>query len=97
VPACLTKKCGECCRTRFHEKLGVGYLLVWVPLTPADKERIAGHFDLSVEQFVLEYDIDGPMLKMKNGECPFLKDNLCSIHEIKPEHCARTNPCEEEK
>lgn len=65
--------CGNCCRFRT------------VDVTCEDIERIeaAGHKDFYEEH------AGGYRLKHEKGRCVFVKDDLCSIHDIKPELCRK--------
>ena len=81
-------QCGKCCRNRND-----------ILLSPFDICRIAKHTGESVEEVIGKYGllyigdtskVPLVMLKMRKdtGECPFLKDNRCSIHMGKPAVCA---------
>ncbi len=87
--AFVCKKCGVCCK---KQKV--------VLLTIYDIFRISKHLGVSPNDFFKRYctrsakfnsgDVKRFYLKADGG-CPFLKDNLCSIQEVKPVVCAR-NP-----
>jgi Fe-S-cluster containining protein len=64
-------KCGNCCRLRIIE------------ITKDDVDRLkkAGLRNF-YEKKSGEY-----WMKRKNGRCIFLKDDLCSIHKIRPQIC----------
>jgi len=73
---CPPGKCGQCCN--------YGY----TPIFDQDIKRIVDNTDYREEQvrsFLVEKDgalgIDGT-----NG-CPFLKDNVCTIYEFRPDTC----------
>jgi Fe-S-cluster containining protein len=75
----LCVKCGKCCRTNSP-----------IYVTPLDLARIAEH--LRVPYGVLERRLK--LIPLPNGAyhmigkpCPFLKGNLCSIYEARPETC----------
>lgn len=80
---------GKCCKPRATE----GYVF----LTEEDITRIEKHTNQVRDQFArydkfLNLETDEIFFKwhLKNttvSPCEFLKDNLCSIHEIKPEQC----------
>ena len=65
------KMCGNCCRLRI------------ISLTDEDIKRLSehGHTDFYVKKGN-EY-----WMKRVKGRCIFLKDDLCSIYEIRPEIC----------
>lgn len=82
-------KCGACCR---NQKA--------VLLTVHDIIRMSGKLGLKPGEFFKKYctisaKFSGDGLKRfylkVDGGCPFLKDNLCSVHDVKPVACAR-NP-----
>lgn len=83
------RQCGICCK---KQKV--------VLLTLEDVYRLANKIDMKPEAFYKRYCLrsrrfnsDGRSriyLKAEGG-CPFLKDNACSIHEVKPVVCAQ-NP-----
>ncbi len=62
---------------------------VW--LTANDRDRIAGHLELGVEEFVERYCDPEDELRLsipsENG-CHFLIEGGCSIHDVKPLQCA---------
>jgi Fe-S-cluster containining protein len=77
---CLS--CANCCKT------------MTPTFTPADLKRIAAHFKMSVEQFKekwlrKERKPNGDWMN-RSEPCQFLnlKDNKCSIYEIRPADCA---------
>lgn len=62
-------------------------------LTPADKKRIASHLKMSVPTFTkkyLQYNKEEKDWRMQVQPCVFLnlKDNKCSIYEVRPEDCS---------
>ena len=81
------RKCGKCC------SLGSGYLI------DADIPRIAKFLGINEEELKEKYlekvnmygkDNLRPKTKDKGkgyGECIFLENNLCKIHEAKPLNC----------
>jgi len=76
------QRCGDCCRWP-------GYVYI----AQDDVKRIAAHLGLSEFEFVNRYAeiVHRPRLNLKtkpNGECVFLEGNECSIHKVKPKHCA---------
>jgi len=75
---CLT--CANCCKTMSPT------------FTKADIKRISSHFSLTPEAFTkkwLRKDRTGDIMN-KTEPCQFLnlKDNKCSIYEIRPADCA---------
>ncbi len=76
---CLS--CANCCKTMSPT------------FTPKDIKRIAAHFEMTAQAFKdkwLEYDKkDGDWMN-KSQPCQFLnlKNNKCSIYEIRPADCA---------
>lgn len=76
--------CGQCCT-----RPGLVFL------TPADIEAIAAHFEMSEEEVKVSLlERDGPdwvLYVDEEEDCPFLYDNRCRIHEVKPLQC-RTYP-----
>ncbi len=76
---CLS--CANCCKTMSPT------------FTPKDIKRIATHFEMTTQAFKdkwLEYDKkDGDWMN-KSQPCQFLnlKNNKCSIYEIRPADCA---------
>jgi Fe-S-cluster containining protein len=75
---CLT--CANCCKT------------MTPTFTKTDIRRISKHFDQTPEQFTKQWlrkDRTGDMMN-KTEPCQFLnlKDNKCSIYEIRPVDCS---------
>ena len=86
------KKCGNCCKT-------VGHTI----LTVYDIRRISNFLNINIDVFLKEYCyifrrsvysnkilsfvIDEISLKKQAKKCPFLKDNYCSIQNVKPLYC----------
>ena len=75
------KKCGNCCRWE-------GYIYV----NRGDVERICDFLQIDRATFRKEYLNPEPHilpnLKLKeNSECIFLKENKCSIYEVRPQQC----------
>jgi Fe-S-cluster containining protein len=72
------KKCANCCRT------------MHIRITDADIPRISNHLGMAQEEFIafyLQRDEDGDYYIKSSPPCPFLKDNLCSIYDVRPEKC----------
>lgn len=75
------KKCGECCRWG-------GFVF----LNPDDIKRLAEHHEIGREEYTKRYtkphggDI---VLKDKDdsSECIYLKDDSCSVYNIRPKQC----------
>jgi Fe-S-cluster containining protein len=70
------QKCANCCK-----------VYPAVVLTKADRRRIAKHLGLSVDKFLRRYGDERGDINAQ--PCPFLKDNLCSIYQVRPEICRR--------
>lgn len=81
-------QCGKCCINQND-----------IILTPMDLFRIAKKFECSMEEVLDEYcdtyighDSRIPVVWLKPqgsmNHCPFLQDNKCSIHDVKPARCA---------
>jgi uncharacterized protein len=72
-------ECANCCKT------------MTPILTPADNKRIAAHLGLTVaafrEQYLKQEEGTGDWV-VKSQPCPLLKDNKCSIYEVRPSDCA---------
>lgn len=76
---CLT--CANCCKT------------MTPTFTPADIKRISSHFKMTPDEFKdkwLVYEKKDKDWQNKKQPCQFLnlKDNKCSIYEIRPADCA---------
>ncbi|UAY53027.1 YkgJ family cysteine cluster protein [Ferruginibacter albus] len=76
---CLS--CGNCCKS------------MTPTFTPSDIKRISSHFKMTPEQFKdkwLFYEKRDKDWQNKKQPCQFLnlKDNKCSIYEIRPTDCA---------
>lgn len=77
-PACLEKGCSDCCED------------TEMVLTQADVERITAFTDLDQDAFAFRAD-DG-FLQLRTQEdakrsCYFLKEQHCSIFDVRPEGC----------
>lgn len=76
--------CGRCCR-----RPGV------VVIEPDELVRIAHSLQIGADAVVQRYGLSaterGFWLELDGVACPFLLDDRCSIHEIKPRQC-RTYP-----
>ena len=75
---CPPGKCGECCRYK------------WTALKPADIERLLTAPGVTKEYIDSVCEEHEGVISIK-GNCPFLKDNLCTIYEFRPSIC-RTFP-----
>jgi Fe-S-cluster containining protein len=73
------RSCANCCKTRH-------------PLfSRAEVERIATYLGMAVADLrALYFEVDHEARKYRTRElpCPFLKENLCSIYEVRPAVCA---------
>jgi Fe-S-cluster containining protein len=90
------KKCGHCC------SYGSGFI------HDQEVKELAKKFDLSPEEFIGKYleeitkfntklhrfKLIGKSKSKPYGRCVFVKNNRCSIHDIKPLHC-RIATCDE--
>ncbi|MCD1293458.1 YkgJ family cysteine cluster protein [Methanocella sp. CWC-04] len=83
------RMCGLCCK---RQKV--------VLLTVYDIFRLSGHLGIKPEEFFKKYCIKSDKFNEEGrlriflrsqGGCPFLKDNMCSIHSVKPMVCSQ-NP-----
>lgn len=85
-------RCGECCKNLNSENV--------VFLFPEDSECISSKLQLSMDEFHSKYcneeliPTDVGMIKIhsiksKQGICPFLAENMCTIHEFKPIQCQK--------
>ncbi len=81
-------QCGQCC-----SRPGV------VMMTPVELVKIANSLSVTIEyiqQMCLEFDGQHWLLEVpEDSHCPFLLNNRCSVHSVKPEQC-RTYPFWEE-
>lgn len=72
-------RCANCCKT------------LEIRFSDEDIERIAGHWNLSFEEFAeayLERDDEDGSYKARDKPCPFLgADDLCTIYDIRPADC----------
>jgi hypothetical protein len=75
------KGCIRCCEQK-------GFIYV----TGEDVARLAGHLGISCAEFTRRYLCgSAPRLrfrKQRNKQCPFLLDDGCSVHAIKPLQCS---------
>jgi Fe-S-cluster containining protein len=71
---CPPGKCGKCCH--------YGY----AGMSPYDIKRMTDH-GIDVSKCLVEMEDGSVNLVSQNGECPFLKDNACSIYEYRSETC----------
>jgi Fe-S-cluster containining protein len=82
------KKCGKCC------SFGAGFA------QNDELSKIAKHLKISTEKLKKEYfdeknvfnkKVYEPKLKKEDGmpfgPCVFMKNRICTIHEVKPFHC----------
>ncbi len=74
------KKCGKCC-------VGDGVVV----LKDEDISRISDYLNIDriefLEKYTIKEDNEIQLRDKDNEECIFLKDNLCSIHPVKPLQC----------
>lgn len=96
-------KCGACCRDDnllvTLTGTDIARIAFFLDLGPSDMLRALDFYVLDSEEAIpkglrhIPYVIteNGPayvaVRKMENGNCVFLKDNLCMIHSIRPSVC----------
>lgn len=59
-------------------------------LEKEDIQRLSAHMGLSIPQFIerfLSQNSGDDVYLVKNQPCPFLKGNLCSQYDLRPEGC----------
>lgn len=59
-------------------------------LTGADIKRLSTHLGLTAAEFRLRFlrdDPDGEGLAFNALPCPFLKDNRCTVYDVRPRDC----------
>jgi Fe-S-cluster containining protein len=72
------KQCANCCRS------------MHIRITEADIPRISKHLGIKESEFIATYlkrDEDNEYYIKTSPPCPFLKGNLCSIYDVRPEKC----------
>jgi uncharacterized protein len=73
-------QCANCCR------------VTEVGITPRDVEKLAKFIGVSEREFAQQFtardDAGARILKRNEGGCVFLKGNLCSVYEARPQNCA---------
>ncbi len=73
-------KCGNCCRVGF------------VYLNKNDMIKMAGKLRLPVREFKKKHTSKllwlGRVMKYKKDGCVFLKNNTCSVYDVRPQQCA---------
>ncbi len=65
-----------------------------IPLHEEDVKRLesAGYTNFYEPTTEVEFELTGAPYKMKlneDGSCLFLRDNLCSVYELRPDTCRR--------
>ncbi len=72
-------KCANCCKT------------MTPTFTPKDIKRISAHLDMTAQAFkdkwLVKEEDTGDWVNKKQP-CQFLKNNMCSIYEVRPSDCA---------
>lgn len=70
-------KCANCCKTMSPQ------------VKPADVKRISAFLEIPEKEFVEKYLKTGDENEylMNALPCPFLKDDKCSIYEVRPKDC----------
>lgn len=75
-------RCGNCCR-------GAGYVYV----SADEVDRMAEWLDVPRDEFLGTYcETHRGQLVLKslaNTDCVFLEDNLCRVHDVKPDQCRK--------
>ncbi|MBL8992098.1 MAG: YkgJ family cysteine cluster protein [Spirochaetia bacterium] len=83
LPQFSCTQSGKCCRFRGEDK--------YVFLYKEDIRKIAAHLGMTQKAFrkthVMKVERHNSLIA-KGRQCVFLKNNLCSIHTVKPEQCA---------
>ncbi|MCX6380761.1 MAG: YkgJ family cysteine cluster protein [Armatimonadetes bacterium] len=74
------KTCANCCK------------VLTINLEEADIERLALGLEMSIGDFTQRYvaetkDFEGTFKHLASKPCPFLKDNLCTVYEHRPDVC----------
>jgi Fe-S-cluster containining protein len=62
----------------------------WVYLSVEDVPRMAAFLGMSEDEFQRQYVYSTKhhlRLRRRQGQCPFLKADGCSVHPVKPTHC----------
>jgi uncharacterized protein len=71
--------CGNCCRVATTQ------------ISERDAERLARYLRLKLPQFLNQYTVEteeeGLILKRTEQGCVFLDGNMCSVYEARPETC----------
>lgn len=74
-------KCANCCR------------VTETGITERDIEKLAKFLGMTVEEFFRDYTERASdnelILKRNDGACVFLKDNLCTVYEARPQNCVK--------
>jgi Fe-S-cluster containining protein len=73
-------KCANCCR------------VPEVSITERDIEKLAKFVGATHQEFIRDYtqrdEKKGLILKHTESGCVFLRDNLCTVYEARPQNCA---------
>ena len=74
---CTPGKCGDCCRYKR------------ISITEIDSQRLADSNACTMEELgkALAADKDGIFLPGEPNGCPFLRDNICSVYQRRPDIC----------
>jgi Fe-S-cluster containining protein len=71
--------CANCCRVASTQ------------VTERDVERLARYFRISpaqfLEEFTVESEEEGRILKRNENGCVFLEGTLCSVYDVRPNTC----------
>ena len=71
-------RCANCCRVATTQ------------INDRDAERLARHLGVKLSAFLDAYTelaAEGRILKRNQDGCVFLRDNLCSVYEARPQTC----------
>jgi Fe-S-cluster containining protein len=71
--------CANCCRVATTQ------------ITERDSENLARHLGVRMRDFLCDYTVETPdegrILKRDANGCVFLRGNLCSVYEARPQTC----------
>ena len=74
------KRCGKCCRSKGYVSIG-----------SEEINNISKRMDIAKKEFINTYTKKTKdneiVLKNTKGACIFLKGNVCSIYDVRPDQC----------
>jgi len=76
-------RCALCC-------MDVGTRERRILILEAEARRISEAASMGIGEFAMEVEGEGPfkyLMRKVDGRCVFLRDNLCSIYELRPAIC----------